>query len=46
MTLKELPLSESTYYRWKQKLIEKIYEWFIYFGEVSKEEILRESIAE
>ena len=30
--MKKLPVSESTYYRWKRKLVDKIYDWYISEG--------------
>lgn len=44
--MKKLPVSESTYYRWKRKLVDKIYDWYISEGEVTKEEILSVPISE
>ena len=43
--LARLPLSESTYYRWKNHFIDKLYELFIQKGFVSREEILQYQIA-
>ena len=42
--VRALPLSERTYYRWKAKFEEKVYELLILTGEVSREEILEEGI--
>ncbi len=42
----KLPISESTYYRWKRRFTEKIYELYIAEGYVSKEEILKDSISD
>ena len=39
-----LPISESTFYRWKTKFVEKIYRLYIVAGYVSREEILQEVI--
>ena len=44
--LSELPLSESTYYRWKRKFEEKLYELYINAGLVSKSEIINNKILE
>ena len=44
--LSEMPLSESTFYRWKQRFTEKVYELLIQGGEVSRQEILKNSISE
>lgn len=44
--LSEIPLSESTYYRWKRKFEEKIYELYIDAGFVSKNEIINNKILE
>lgn len=35
-----LPVSESTFYRWKRQIIDKIYDLYILSGDVSAEEIL------
>ena len=35
-----LPVSESTYFRLKKELINKIYDMFIYYGFATKEEVL------
>lgn len=40
-----LPISESTYYRWKSRIIDKIYDLLIVNGEISADEILSDSIA-
>ena len=42
--LSEIPLSESTYYRWKRKFEEKLYELYIVAGLVSKGEIINNKI--
>lgn len=42
--LAEIPLSESTYYRWKRKFEEKLYELYIAAGLVSKSEIMNNKI--
>ena len=39
--MNRIPVSESTYYRWKYKLIDMLYSFLIYDGYVGKEEILR-----
>lgn len=44
--MSELPISESTYYRYKQKFEEKIYQLYIELGYVTREEILRTKITE
>lgn len=44
--LAQLPISESTYYRWKEKIVEKIYAMFIESGYVSRKEIMQEAIDE
>lgn len=44
--LAELPISESSYYRYKRKFEEKLYELFIAAGYVSREEILKNKITE
>lgn len=44
--LSEIPLSESTYYRWKRKFEEKLYELYISTGFVSKNEIINNKILE
>ncbi len=45
-TLTEVPLSESSYYRYKRKFENKLYELFIVAGYVTREEILRAKIAD
>lgn len=40
----DIPVSESVYYRWKSRLIDKIYEIYISEGFVGREEILSETI--
>ena len=45
-TLAEVPLSESSYYRYKRKFEEKLYELFIADGYVTREEILKAKIAD
>ena len=45
-TLTEVPLSESSYYRYKRKFEEKLYELFIAYGYVTREEILKAKIAD
>ncbi len=42
--LRELPISESTLYRWKQRLTDKVYALCILSGYVSAEEILSEPL--
>ena len=42
--LVENPISESTFYRWKRKFEEKLYELYIAEGLVSKEEIIDNKI--
>ena len=42
--LNDLAISESTYYRWKQKILEKIFNLYILCGEVKEEEIMIERI--
>ena len=42
--LSENPISESTYYRWKRKFEDKIYELCILEGLVSKKEIIQDKI--
>lgn len=42
--IRKLPISESTYYRWKVRLTEKIYAMYISMGEVTQEEILAKPI--
>lgn len=42
--MRAIPVSESTFYRWKNKLTDKIYELLIEAGEVTDDEILSESI--
>ena len=42
----KLPISESTYYRWKRKFIDKLYALFVCIDTISMEEILQESIAD
>lgn len=44
IVMRDIPVSESTYYRWKSQLIDKIYALFILSGEVTLEEILSDSI--
>ena len=38
--LNQIPISESTYYRWKNKFIDILYSFLISDGYVTKEEIL------
>ena len=45
-TLTEVPLSESSYYRYKRKFENKLYGLFIVAGYVTREEILRAKIAD
>lgn len=45
-TLAEVPLSESSYYRYKRKFENKLYELFIVAGYVTREEILRAKITD
>ena len=42
--LSDIPISESSYYRYKRKFEEKLYELFIVDGYVSREEILKNVI--
>ena len=42
--LAEIPLSDSTFYRWKRKFEEKLYELYIVAGLVSKSEIINNKI--
>lgn len=42
--LRDLPISESMLYRWKQRLTDKVYALCILSGYVSAEEILSESL--
>ena len=42
--LSDIPISESSYYRYKRKFEEKLYELFIVDGYVSREEILKNKI--
>lgn len=42
--LAENPISESTFYRWKRKVEEKLYELYIAEGLVSKDEIMDNKI--
>lgn len=44
--LRKLPISGSTYYRWRRQCIEKIYELYIEAGDVSRAEILAEKTDE
>lgn len=44
IVMRDIPVSESTYYRWKSQLIDKIFTIFALSGEVTLEEILAESI--
>lgn len=39
-----IALSESTYYRWKKQVVEKIYNLYVLAGDVKIEEILEERI--
>lgn len=39
-----IPVSESTYYRWKRQIVDKIYELYILSNDVTEEEILSERI--
>ena len=43
-TLMEVPLSESSYYRYKRKFENKLYELFVVAGYVTREEILSAKI--
>ena len=42
----DLPISESSYYRYKRKFEEKLYDIYIYTGNVSRQEILDAKIME
>lgn len=42
--LKDLPITESSYYRLKRKIEEKIYELYIASGDVTLDEILEDKI--
>lgn len=42
--LQLLPVSESTYYRWKKQILDKIYELYILSNDITAEEILSERI--
>ena len=44
--LSENPVSESTFYRWKRKFEEKLYELYILEGYVTKNEIIDNKILE
>lgn len=44
MVWQVVALSESTYYRWKKQIIEKIYNLYVLAGDVRLEEILQERI--
>ena len=43
--LSDNPISESTYYRWKRRFEDKIYQLFILEGVVSKNEIINNKIS-
>ena len=45
-TLTEVPLSESSYYRYKRKFESKLYGLFVVEGYVTREEILRTKITD